>query len=134
MEDTFLSPAIAVKNKDLQIFCKSLFFEIFQCWSERHDSNVRPLPPQGSALAKLSYAPITNVSISYAEPEVKRATGFNPSIYLLEKPSLRANTRFHLPFSNLIIWFEFTKQKWGFRIVCTTVFRYSFATEVCVAV
>lgn len=26
-------------------------------WSERHDSNVRPLPPQGSALAKLSYAP-----------------------------------------------------------------------------
>lgn len=26
-------------------------------WSERHDLNVRPLPPQGSALAKLSYAP-----------------------------------------------------------------------------
>jgi len=27
-------------------------------WSERHDLNVRPLPPQGSALAKLSYAPM----------------------------------------------------------------------------
>ena len=29
----------------------------FNNWSERHDLNVRPLPPQGSALAKLSYAP-----------------------------------------------------------------------------
>ena len=26
-------------------------------WSERRDLNARPLPPQGSALAKLSYAP-----------------------------------------------------------------------------
>ena len=30
-------------------------------WSERQDLNLRPLPPQGSALAKLSYAP-TNKS------------------------------------------------------------------------
>lgn len=26
-------------------------------WSERQDLNLRPLPPQGSTLAKLSYAP-----------------------------------------------------------------------------
>ena len=32
-------------------------------WSERRDLNARPLPPQGSALAKLSYAP-TNRSYS----------------------------------------------------------------------
>ena len=29
-----------------------------QKWSERRDSNTRPLPPQGSALARLRYTPI----------------------------------------------------------------------------
>ena len=29
--------------------------------SERQDLNLRPLPPQGSALAKLSYAPMTKI-------------------------------------------------------------------------
>ncbi len=39
------------------LFCKALRVFVKKHWSERHDLNVRPLPPQGSALAKLSYAP-----------------------------------------------------------------------------
>lgn len=38
------------------VFSMCIYFE-YTLWSERHDLNVRPLPPQGSALAKLSYAP-----------------------------------------------------------------------------
>lgn len=37
---------------------QTFYFTIFN-WSERLDLNQRPLPPQGSALAKLSYAPTT---------------------------------------------------------------------------
>jgi hypothetical protein len=54
-------------------------------WSERHDSNVRPLPPQGSALAKLSYAPTTYLSIPswYLKVKAKHSSNYK-YIYLLK--------------------------------------------------
>jgi len=57
------SRKIVVKHKEIRL---SVSRKPYLFWSERHDLNVRPLPPQGSALAKLSYAPL----ISYAVAKV----------------------------------------------------------------
>jgi hypothetical protein len=44
---------------DLVLF--SYWFFAFS-WSGRHDSNVRPLAPHASALARLRYAPTEQIS------------------------------------------------------------------------
>ena len=45
-------------------------------WSERQDLNLRPLPPQGSALARLSYAPIFQ-NLSCIKISVNRTSKMN---------------------------------------------------------
>ena len=54
-----LSSAVALRaRQSLSVHTKKTAEKMaVLLWSERHDLNVRPLPPQGSALAKLSYAP-----------------------------------------------------------------------------
>ena len=48
-------------------------------WSGRRDLNPRPLPPQGSALAKLRYGPIYEPSPQQAAGYLRRTIMIHPA-------------------------------------------------------